>query len=474
MRDIISEELSNMDSIDKAKHYKQIYKELKLILDSAYDEIVIADGDGVILKVSKSCQKVFGIPEEEMIGKSAKELEQKGILSKSTAVYVSQHKEKVTLIQTTRAGRRLMVTGIPMFDDSGNLIRIISISKDITEIENLKKQLSETEEMLDWYRKEIFKEHTKDKNIIVGNSAPINEIIKLIHQIASVDITVLITGDTGVGKGVLARMIHSVSNRRDKPFIQVNCGAIPESLLESELFGYVEGAFTGANKGGKKGLFEAAENGTLFLDEIGEIPLHLQVKLLHAIEERTFYKLGSSKPIKFNARIISATNRNLEVLVSEGKFREDLFYRLNVVPIHIPPLRERKEDIPILSNYFLEKFNAKYSVSKKISSEAYNFFMSNTWHGNIRELENTIERLVLTTTDEIIRSENIENLLKGNVLIGIADDNIMPLKQAKEAVEKKILNNALKKYKTTRRMAEVLKVDQSTIVKKLNKYNIRV
>lgn len=470
MKDITGEEFN---TINQAEHYKQIYKELKLILDSAYDEIVIADGDGVILRVSKSCEKLFGIPEKDMIGKNARELEQKGVLSKSTAVYVVKHKKKVTLVQTTRAGRRLMVTGIPMFDDSGKLIRIISISKDITEIENLKKQLVETEEMLEWYRKEIFTEHTKDNDIVIGNSSSIKQIMKLIHQIASVDVIVLITGDTGVGKGVIARTIHSISNRRDKPFIQVNCGAIPESLLESELFGYVEGAFTGANRGGKEGLFEAAEDGTLFLDEIGEMPLHLQVKLLHAIEEKAFYKLGSSKPIKFNARIISATNRDLEVLVSKGKFREDLFYRLNVVPVHIPSLRERKEDIPILSHYFLEKFNAKYGVSKKISTEAYNIFITNTWSGNIRELENTIERLVLTTTEDIIRREDVESLIKRSDVIDIADDNIMPLKQAKEIVEKKILTNALKKYKTTRKIAEVLKVDQSTVVKKLNKYDIQ-
>ncbi|MGF7057845.1 sigma-54 interaction domain-containing protein [Brassicibacter mesophilus] len=470
MKDITGEEFN---TINQAEHYKQIYKELKLILDSAYDEIVIADGDGVILRVSKSCEKLFGIPEKDMIGKNARELEQKGVLSKSTAVYVVKHKKKVTLVQTTRAGRRLMVTGIPMFDDSGKLIRIISISKDITEIENLKKQLAETEEMLEWYRKEIFTEHTKDNDIVIGNSSSIKQIMKLIHQIASVDVIVLITGDTGVGKGVIARTIHSISNRRDKPFIQVNCGAIPESLLESELFGYVEGAFTGANRGGKEGLFEAAEDGTLFLDEIGEMPLHLQVKLLHAIEEKAFYKLGSSKPIKFNARIISATNRDLEVLVSKGKFREDLFYRLNVVPVHIPSLRERKEDIPILSHYFLEKFNAKYGVSKKISTEAYNIFITNTWSGNIRELENTIERLVLTTTEDIIRREDVESLIKRSDVIDIADDNIMPLKQAKEIVEKKILTNALKKYKTTRKIAEVLKVDQSTVVKKLNKYDIQ-
>jgi len=463
---------ADCEVLKELNYYKQIYNELKLILDTTYDEIVIADGKGVILRVSKSCEKSFGIPEEEMIGVSAKVLERKGILSKSTAVYVAKHKKRVTLAQTTKSGRRLIVTGIPMFDENGELIRIISISRDVTEFENLKNQLRETEEMLNFFREEMNSKHARENQEIIASSKAMQEIITRVKQVANYNVIVLLTGETGVGKSLIAKTIHQMSERRQKPFVQVNCGAIPESLLESELFGYVEGAFTGASKSGKKGLFEAANEGTLFLDEISEIPLNLQVKLLHAIENSEITKIGETMPTKVDARIVVATNKNLKKLVEKGGFREDLYYRLNVVPIYIPPLRERKEDIPVLIHHFVQKFNRKYGLNKSIAEEGFNLLTSYDWPGNIRQLENTIERLIITSQNNLLDKHQILNAIGSDELIDTELRGIMPLKKAREIVEARIIREALNIYKTTRKVAKVLEVDQSTIVKKIHKYGL--
>ncbi len=464
--------LLDCEILKELEHYKQIYGELKLILDATYDEIVIADGKGVILRVSKSCEKSFGISEDEMIGVSAKELEKRGVLSKSTAAYVAENKKKVTLIQTTKSGSRLMVTGIPMFDESGEIIRIISISRDVTELEKLKSRLKETEEILNWFREEMRKKQSQENQLVTGNNKMMKYIIENLSQVSNYNVIVLLTGETGVGKSLIAKTIHQISNRRQEPFVHVNCGAIPENLLESELFGYVEGAFTGASKKGKKGLFEAASGGTLFLDEIGEIPLSVQVKLLHVIENSYINKIGKTTPIKIDTRIVVATNKNLKKLVEEGKFREDLYYRLNVVPIHIPSLRERKEDIPILIHHFIDKLNAKFGLSKSISEEGYKLLTSYDWPGNIRQLENTIERLLITVQKDTIDMAHIINVIGPEDVVDTGLQGIIPLKQAREAVETRIIKEALKKYKTTRKVAEVLEVDQSTIVKKMQRYNI--
>lgn len=297
------------------------------------------------------------------------------------------------------------------------------------------------------------------------------KIFNLINQVSNVDATVLLLGETGVGKNLIAKTIHQLSNRRGKPFVQINCGAIPENLLESELFGYVEGAFTGAIKGGKKGFFEIANDGTIFLDEIAEIPIYLQVKLLHALENHEIYKVGSSNSTRVNARILAATNKDLKEMVRDGKFREDLYYRLNVLPIFIPPLRDRQDDIPLLTHYFLNKYNNKYCMNKQLTTEAYRALSQYQWPGNIRELENVIERLVITCDQDIVDVYHVHSTVYGPSDKKVIQINgIMPLKQAVERVEKELLFKALEEFKTTREVAKVLEIDQSTVVKKMNKF----
>jgi len=247
---------------------------------------------------------------------------------------------------------------------------------------------------------------------IVGKSPKILQALDIVHRVAPTNATVLLMGESGVGKELFAKAIHFLSPRADKPFIAINCAAIPPDLLEAELFGYEKGAFTGAYTS-KKGKFELANGGTIFLDEIGDMPLNLQVKLLRVLQEKEVERIGSSKPIKIDVRIIAATNRNLEKLIKEGKFREDLYYRINVVPIYIPPLRERKEDIPVLVNYFLEVFNKEYGKNVKVSKEVFEVFLNYHWPGNVRELRNVLERMVILDTDGILTYEDLPTELLG-------------------------------------------------------------
>lgn len=460
---------SKKELMEELNYYKQMYEEYKLIIDTTYDFISVADGNGVYLKVL-NCVENFGVPDEEIVGVSAYEVEKKGILKKTMTTKVLESRRKEIMLQETATGKKFMITGIPMFDKKGNIKRIINISKDVTEIEALNQRLEETMELLDWYRNEIYKKQEIEKKFVVGNSLTMKKVMDLVNLVCQVDATVLLQGETGCGKNSIAKMIHQMSNRREKPFVQVNCGAIPENLLESEFFGYVEGAFTGASRKGKKGYFEIANGGTIFLDEVAEIPLHLQVKLLHILEQNEIYKIGSSEATPIDVRILAATNRDLHNMVKQGKFREDLYYRLNVLSIHVPALRNRKEDIPALAHFFLTKFNNKYIMKKQLSPKAYECLVSYDWPGNIRELENTIERLVITSDSDIIEDHHIMNIVfdvDGNNTIEVKE--LMPLKQAVEEVERLLLLRAYDRYKTTRKISEVLKIDQSTVVKKLQK-----
>ena len=307
---------------------------------------------------------------------------------------------------------------------------------------------------------------------IVFESEAMQNVIALTKRLASVNTTVLITGESGVGKGLIARTLHEEGNRWQKPFVTVNCGAIPENLIESELFGYVAGAFTGSRSGGKKGLFEAAQDGTIFLDEISELPLNLQVKLLQVIQERQITPVGGTKQIPVDVRIISATNRDLESLVREGRFREDLYYRLNVVPINVPPLRERPDDIMPLIQRNLARCNKDLGEDKTISAGALAVLLKYPWPGNIRELQNIVERLVITTSHDVITEDDIFIFIKQ-----AADENPtvyeeLSLTAALEKAEKEILSQAVDNYGSTRAIARVLKVSQPTIVRKLNKYGL--
>jgi len=327
-------------------------------------------------------------------------------------------KEKVAFIAVPiKSGGRVVgvlsvdkeVSGRESLDDYTRFLNMIAtlIANSFSlerQVEEEKKALEDEKRALEAELKRIYEElHVEG---IVGRSREILNVLEIVHRVAPTNATVLLRGESGVGKEVFARAIHFLSPRADKPFIAINCGAIPENLLEAELFGYEKGAFTGAYAA-KKGKFELANGGTLFLDEVGELPLHLQVKLLRVLQEKEIERLGSSKPVKVDVRIIAATNRDLEEMVREGKFREDLYYRLNVVPIYVPPLRERRDDIPVLVQHFLERFNREYGKDVSISAEVMDAFMKYEWKGNVRELQNILERMVILDSDGKLTEEDL-------------------------------------------------------------------
>lgn len=464
--------------LKKLDSYKNLNHDLKAIFDISYDVIYVSDQHGITLRVSSACEKLWGKKEEELIGKSVYELETIGIYNPSVTRIVLEKKETVSIIQSTRTGRRLMVVGTPIKDENGKIIRVVNASRDITEVDRLQSKLDETKQLMEGYKKEL--EHLRKKTLVnnklIYQSVEMEKVISLAHRVKDVDSTVLIYGETGVGKEVIANYIHQSSERSDKPFITINCGAIPENLLESELFGYEKGAFTGAMNQ-KRGLFELANEGTLFLDEIGEMPLNLQTKLLRVLQEQTIIRVGGTKQLKINIRLIAATNSNLYEEVEKGNFREDLYYRLNVIPINIPPLRERKEDILSLIQYFVHLFNDKYRFSKTFSSRAIELLQQYHWPGNVRELKNIVERLIVLTENEKIDETDLDSLLfhnsgerqpKDDVIV----NEIIPFKQCIEKAERQLLLLAKEKHEHTTEIAKVLQVNQSTISRKLRKLGI--
>jgi PAS domain S-box-containing protein/TyrR family helix-turn-helix protein len=462
----IKDDLDNVHII--LENMKQENNEFRQIINASYDEIFVSNGDGDVLFVSEACKKVTGFPPEFFVGKNMKELVEEGIIPNSVTLKVMKSHRTESSQQEYMNGRKVIVTGKPIFSEDGKLHRVIINTRDITELIELQHKLDVVNAIMHKSNVSITK-----KGDLITRSIKMNRILELIERVAPLDSSILIEGESGVGKGVLAKLIHDLSPRKNKEFVQVNCGAIPISLIESELFGYEGGAYTGAKKSGKKGLVELADGGTLFLDEIGELPLDVQVKLLNLVQDKVFKRLGGNISKRVDIRIVSATNRDLKSMVKSGKFREDLYYRLHVVPVHIPPLRERKEEIELLIQRFLYQYNKEYHLDVSFTESVLEALTEYNWPGNVRELENLIEQLVVTSHNQVIHPEDLPDYLKPKKKMQpITALGIIPLKQAVEEVEKQVLSHALKKYHSSRKMAKVLEVNQTTIIRKLKKYNM--
>ncbi len=398
-------------------------------------------------------------------------MENSGVFYPSATCRVLKTGQRITMLQKNKLNHEILVTALPIKDNKQDVFRVVCFSYDITDLFKIKKQIGVLEKNAEIYIKNLKcleSEEIKFPNV-VGKSKEMQKIFKLLTKVADFDVNVIITGESGVGKSYFAKLIHNISKRHKESFIEVNCGAIPENLLESELFGYEGGSFTGAKKEGKAGLIELAQNGTLFLDEIGEIPLNLQVKLLKVIQDKTFNRIGGTKPIKINFRLVTATNRDLKDLIKQKKFREDLFYRLNVVSINIPPLRERKEDIINLILYFMGNFNEKYNLNKSLSDSVINNLINYDWIGNIRELENVIERTLLISEEDIITEEFLpDNIKELHKEMNAQQRNT--LQEDLDNYEKNIVLKAFEKYKTTVGVGKALGISQATAVRKIKKY----
>lgn len=470
----------------------QEINELEMIFKQSLNEIFVADGNGVCIQANPACEENFGIPASELIGMNVYDLVEKGIFYPSATLKVLEEKKPITLIQSTAQGKRLYAVATPVFENE-QVSRVISTTIDITEVLSLKRKIKEMEELIDNYNKEIKKLKTDkwhQNGKIVVKSRSMQRIFELLQLVATVDSTVLLLGETGVGKTEIAKWIHHASSRQEKHFAEINCAAIPATLFESELFGYEPGSFSGASPSGSEGLIGSAEGGTLFLDEIGELPLNLQTKILQLIQNKTYRKIGSKQLNTADVRIISATNQNLENLVKAGKFREDLYYRLSVVPITIPPLRNRPEDLIKLIHMILNEFNETYQTNKVFSAQTMETLVSHQWPGNIRELKNTIERMFVTTRgmkiDKTLDFLNLTSLNDFKELTtteytndteltilskALSVEEDLSLNERLDMIEKEILERFQHKYKTTRQVAKQLHSSQSTISRKILKYN---
>jgi PAS domain S-box-containing protein len=466
---------ANTESMEKVSTelstVKELFKELEAIISSSYDGMFIADGKGFVLRVNSAYERIAGIKASEILGRNLKDLVAAGYYDQSVTLLVIEKREVVTINQTVKNNNKILVTGNPIFDEKGNLFRVVTNVRDITELVNLQGQLIRTKEQTLKYKTELSHLralHIEDKEMI-SRSPKMAQVIELATKIADVDSIVLINGESGTGKELIAKLIHKQGKGTSKPFIKINCAAIPEQLLESELFGYEGGAFTGARKEGKPGLFELAQNGTLFLDEIGDLPLLLQVKLLRAIQEKEFIRVGGTKTITFNARIIAATHRNIAKMVKEGAFREDLYYRLMVVPIYLSPLRERKEDVPLLIMHFIDKFNNRFHFNKKITPQVIDKLVGYSWPGNVRELENIVERMMVTApTEEITMNLVPETIIDK----AFSPKRTTKLKDAVEQTEKYLLIENYREYGSWQKVAEILGIDRTTVFRKVTRYKL--
>lgn len=456
-------------------------KNFNILANCLYDGIHIVDADGVVVYLNDAFTRVTGFT-QEIIGKHIDDLVSIGYIAEIALEAIKTNNSYSIVRENANNKMTIATTATPILGEDRTLLGTLIIDRDITELINLERNLINSKVHL----KNLSEEQAKRENTylelikrnsykgMIGTSDETIKVKELIMKIAPHDTTVLITGETGTGKEIVANEIYMNSKRSEKPFIKVNCAAIPANLIESELFGYEKGAFTGANTSGKAGLFEIANSGTILLDEIGDMPIELQAKLLRVIQQKEVTRIGGIKPIKLDVRIIASTNCNLYKLAGDGKFRMDLYYRLNLFPITIPPLRERKEDIKTLAKYFLNIFNAKYDKSIQFEDEQYDLLANYEWPGNIRELENIVERItIISNENNLISKDTIESILG----IVNSDTNIkkdMGLKEKVEELEKLELKKALEIGRSTRKAAEILKINQSNVVRKAIKYGIKL
>ena len=457
--------------ISEQKASDQTMNDLLEIVENSFDGILVADGEGNVQFANGAYEKNTGIKLVDIVGHNIRELINPVWMKTSIILLAIEQRKPVSMHHVTQNDKRIIVTGTPIFDEHNDIKRVVVNTRDISEIYHLQQELYSAKKMAEMIQEQSDAEKEDDDGGIVILNSRMRRIYDLTEKICNFNATVLITGESGVGKELVARSLHDKSiMRKDKKFVAVNCGAIPENLLESELFGYVEGAFTGAAKGGKAGLFEAANGGTVFLDEVGELSLNLQVKLLRALESRTITRVGSSEEIHLDINVVAATNRNLEKAVADGTFREDLYYRLNVISIEIPPLKERKDEIAPLAFKFVKQYNKQYGIDKKLKYEVIRELEEYDWPGNIRQLKNVIERMVVVSDGDYIEIPDLPWLASSDNSESYNEH--LSLQSQLNEFEREILKKAKEKYGSSREIGKALKVDQSTIVRKLNKYKL--
>ncbi len=458
--------------------FQEIIGELEAIINSSTEGLWICDGEANVLRMNPASERIHDVKAEEIIGRNMQELVDEGFIDKSVTLEVIKVREVVSILQYSEKGRKLVITGTPVFDPNGKLIRVVSTMRDITLIETLQRELEEQEAMrnqLSSHMLELQNMELESRRVIAKSPCMLKTLRQAI-KVGSVDSSVLLLGESGVGKGIIAEIIHKNSHRSEKPLIRINCGAIPDSLIESELFGYEKGAFTGARSSGKPGYLELADGGTLFLDEIAELPSPSQVKLLRFLEDGRITRLGETRSRTVDVRILAATHRNLEEMIGQGKFRLDLYYRLKVVPINVPAVRERRDCILPLIQHYIEFFGTKNGIYKRLTRAALDALLSYPYPGNVRELMNICERLVVMSETDWIDLKDLPSDIIPHVNEVPIDATEwmkgMTLQQAMDTLERKMLTNSLKQDGNQRSIAAALGVNQSTIARKLEKHGL--
>jgi len=461
--------------------------EYEAIFTASDDGLWITDAKGLTLQVNPAYEQLTGFPAAELEGRYVQDLVSSGKFRVSVVAEVMRHKKVITRITKSNNDKQLLVTGRPIFDSSGALWRIVCTGREVTELVRLQRELERKSQLVDFYQTELASLQARDvlmRNGLVANSRRMSEIIQMALKVANSNLLVLLTGESGVGKEVFADLIHRNSQKRKAhPFIKVNCAAIPEALIESEFFGYEQGSFTGAKSGGKLGFFEMANHGTLFLDEVGELPLFLQAKLLRVLQDLTVRRVGGTDTIEVDVRVIAATNQNLKDRVANGLFRADLFYRLSVVPLDIPPLRERREDIPALIDYYLELFNQKHGEGKTLDTGVLRALMEYDWPGNVRELRNLLERLVvllpdsiITLNDLLLEATQIRETIPAPEALPPAprstDKTTESLRFSTQDHEARVIAAALLSCGSLRKAALMLGTSHVTLMRKARRYGI--
>ncbi len=468
----VFQDISTLERLSgELKEIKALKERLNLILESVQDGICVLDNEGKIDYVNSSYARMANIDAEQVIGSNMKE-----IIQDTSYREVLKNGSSISGVITKKDDQTIIVSSIYPIKVEGAVEGVVLVSKEKIEIEKMAERLKELSAKAEYLEEELKREKKLDKSFerIIGKSGNLKESLVKASKAAETTSTVLIRGESGTGKELVAEAIHYASNRKKEPFIRVNCAAIPSNLIESELFGHEKGSFTGAIKK-KIGKFELADGGTLFLDEIGELPIELQVKLLRVLQERCFERVGGMEKISVDIRIITATNRNLEEMINEGTFRTDLYYRLNVIPVILPPLRDRKEDIPLLVDYFLDKLSNKLDKSvKNISQDALEILTNYSWPGNVRELQNIIERGINFAETNKIQVSDLPNYLRSNYrrldsLINLTKDGEVA---SLENYEREIIKKALEKYNSFNAAGKVLGITHKTVAAKARKYGL--
>ena len=461
--------------------YRRLNRQLETIFAASSDGIWVCDADGAVININEASERLNGIVAAEVMGKKIGELLEEGMFDRSVTVEVLETRRQVSVMQfIQKTGRHLLSTGTPVFDEEGKISLIVVNERDMTQLNAIHKQLEQSYMVTEKYRDELAELsllELKDQKIVAESQA-MCQVLRAALKLSNIGASnILILGESGTGKGLLAQYIHKSGQRSKKPFIQINCAALPESLLEAELFGYERGAFTGAREKGKVGLFELAHQGTLFLDEIGELPLNLQAKLLKYLDDQEVMRLGGVTSKKIDCTIIAATNKDLAAESRRRAFRQDLYYRLNAFTLRIPALRQRPEDIFELVRHYLDKYNRTYAMKKRLLPEGLELLQAHSFPGNVRELKNLIKKAVVMCEDRCL-DDFLARTLRATCSAAPPSGGRFapPLSLAEEldSLERDLLQRTLKQVRTTREAATALKISQSSVVRKLQKHGLRL